>query len=415
MPAPSLLDLCKRQAGRMINHIDDFGSMPYRLAKPLLIKVHTAEQLHRIEQNSPHFIGDTHELWLDLIKRDVPNWRSKPHEPSNPASWHKVYRKLVRESDREVDEDAQILQASLKTIEEERLKRTSKVVDSRTVPKLPRMHGMRVEGVKHARFVHEKPSDLRFTSGSKTKMVTGRDVLERARREARERSHFTGKNAVLARPSHRLGERATTVRHAPQGLVESHHRPENPAGSVPDGFKVIAPRKRSTAAAGPMRAADPNVPHKFTAEEREARLRAIASGKPLPASASSSSTPKPSLANLPAAQKRKRQGPSASVNDLFDDTDTLDPNPDTAADALFDDAARAAGFSGPSTTTPPQAKRRRSNSNSSPHNTGVTGGGGGSGSGHAGGSPAPADRRPRAAVAKAAVDIFMRKPRRAVR
>ncbi|MCJ1328544.1 hypothetical protein MMC10_005221 [Thelotrema lepadinum] len=375
MTVSSLQDLCKRQAVRMINHIDDLGSLPFRLAKPLLFKVQTAAQLHRIEQNSPHFIGETGELWLDLIKRDVPNWQSKHHEPRNPESWHKVYKKLVRESDQEIAEDALILQASLKGLEAKRNERTSKVVDSRTVPKLPRVHGMRVDPAVFKRKAPEKLSDLRFTSGSKTKMVTGKDVILRARREARERSNFTGQHAVLARPTHMLQNKATRVRDAPLGLVEAHQRSSgSPATDSRSGtpIRVIAPRKPSNLAKS-TDPNDPNVPHKYTREEREARLKAIATGKPIPkppTSTSASTNPQTLPLSSSSSPKRKRDNDSPPMDDIFGETDTARKNN-------------------------PPVKRQKSSSPPIPKP-----------------SAAP-NSRPRAMVRKAPVDIFMRRGPRA--
>ena len=357
-----------------------------------------------MEQNSPHFIGETRELWLELIKRDVPNWQSKPHEPRNPASWHKVYKKLVKESDKEIDEDALILQATLQGLEQKRNERTSKVVDSRTVPKLPRVHGMRTDPAVFRRKVPEKPSDLRFTSGSKTKMVTGKDVILRARREARERSNFTGHHAVLARPTHTLQNKASRIRDAPIGLVEARQRSSgSPATDSRSGtpIRVIAPRKMSMNPCDPI---SPANPHKYTREEREARLKAIANGKPIarPPSSSAHAPPKATLKSVPSSssmpQKRKHidDAPSASKNSM----ETLFDNTPTAEDDLFGEADPAPKIVTnkkkevpQSAVSPPPAKRPKS---SSPPLPKPSGGG-------------IIDNRPRAVVRRAPVDIFMRK------
>ena len=423
--APPLLETCKKLAIKIITRtkyarsldrsrnpsknsssnrskleIDDFGSLPFRLAKPLLAKVQTAEQLYRIEQNSPLYIGETKCFWIDLIKRDVADASSDSiPEPKNPASWYKVYKKLVRESDKRVDDDAQILQAALKGLEEKKMERTSIVVDPRTVPKLPRMHGMRVDKTGLRR-VPEKPSDLRFTSGSKTKMVTGKDVLERARQEARERSNLIGKNAVLARPSHMLGSGASRVRQAPPGLTEAHRRPQDRQSPAAPGPKVIAPRRPmgNAAAAATAVKRDPTTPHKYTPEEREARLKAIKSGKSLsPSSTTTASTTamKPTTTRPPrrlesspaphAPSSTSSSPPSKRKRDLAPEQESIDD--------LFDDTpvAKKAKASSPAPHPP-------SRSGTSTPVQGTT-----------------ADGRPIVRVKKPPVDIFMRRPHHRVR
>jgi len=161
-------------------------------------------------------------------------------------------------------------------IKNERAKHTSKVVDPRLVrlPKLPRMGGMRVEGgrPKATTAAHGNPSLLTFTSGSKTKTLTGKGVLDKARREARELSLFTAKKSVLATPTHKLNDKATHIRSAPQGLVEEHRRPVVPLAkdSTPKKTTVIAPRRRNAAeqsSSSPSRS--------MTLEERERRFKAL--------------------------------------------------------------------------------------------------------------------------------------------
>jgi elongin-A len=175
-----------------------------------------------------------------------------------------------------VDEDAQILKAAMDGIKNERAKHTSKVVDPRLVrlPKLPRMGGMRVEGgrAKAITAASGNPSLLTFTSGSKTKTLTGKGVLDKARREARELNLFTAKKSVLATPTHKLNDKATQIRSAPQGLVEEHRRPAVPLAkdSIPKNTTIIAPRrcnaaeKSSSSSSGGM-----------NLEERERRLKAL--------------------------------------------------------------------------------------------------------------------------------------------
>ena len=157
-------------------------------------------------------------------------------------------------------------------IKNEKAKHTSKVVDPRTVPKLPRMGGMRVEGgrSKASSSSSANLSTLRFTSGSKTRVLTGSGVMAKVRREGKEMSLFSSKNSHLTTPTHQLSNKATQIRKVPQGLVEDHRRPAAPLSIDPSSksITIFAPRRRNTA----NEVASPNG---LTFEEREMRLRAL--------------------------------------------------------------------------------------------------------------------------------------------
>ena len=106
-------------------------------------------------------------------------------------------------------------------------------------------------------------SVLTFTAGSKTK-----SVIDKARREAKEMSLFSARKSILAVPTHKLVDKATHVRSAPQGLVEDHRRPAVYADPPPKPTAIIVPRKRTVT--GELKA-----PDTVTMEEREKRLRAL--------------------------------------------------------------------------------------------------------------------------------------------
>ena len=207
-----------------------------------------------------------------FIVRDIPKWESKPHEPKNPKNWYKVYRKLRLESQNEVDADAELLKAKMEGIKNEKAKHTSKIVDPRTVPKLPRMGGMRVEGgrSKSGPSTSGNLSSLRFTSGSKTKVLTGSGVIAKVRREGKEMSLFSSKNSHLTTPTHKLSDKATQIRKVPQGLVEDHRRSAAPLPTNPSSKSttIFAPRRRYTSD-------ETSSSRGLTFEDRETRLRAL--------------------------------------------------------------------------------------------------------------------------------------------
>lgn len=183
-------------------------------------------------------------------------------------------------------------------IQSERAKHTSKVVDSKTVPRLPRMSGMRVEGGR-TRTTNNKagnPALLTFGSGSRTKTLTGKDVLEKARREAREMSLFSAKKSILAVPTHKLQGKASQVRTAPHGLLEEYKKPSQPGYLNPTTkpTTIFAPRKRTAENS-------PAVAGGLTAEERESRLKAFTAPKGITNPLSPPTTRPPKMSTMSPA------------------------------------------------------------------------------------------------------------------
>ena len=173
-----------------------------------------------------------------------------------------------------MDQDAEILKAAMEGIKNERAKHTSRVVDPKTVPRLPRMSGMRVEPgtrVPSSRGqTGGNPSVLTFASGSKTKTLTGKGVIAKARREAKELSLFSARKSLLTTPTHQLSGKATQIRHVPQGMLEDHRRfpvSANPQ-TDPKPTTIIAPRKRKASS-------EIVPPTAMSNEERERRLKAF--------------------------------------------------------------------------------------------------------------------------------------------
>jgi elongin-A len=142
----SLLDMSKRATARYANVITDFGDLPYELMRHALLKIEKPEHLVReprspfhahckltplqynVEQRCPQFIGKDRECWINFLKRDVPNWQSKPHEPSKPEKWFKAYQKLKKEAEAEMSKGEDSLKAALAGLKEEREKNTSTLV-----------------------------------------------------------------------------------------------------------------------------------------------------------------------------------------------------------------------------------------------------------------------------------------------
>ena len=273
MPVQTLVQLAQKACIRNIrgmnetsNHsvssltlpaITDLGDAPYELFKPVLVKVETPEQLvslltpllptsaltpqHELETNSPQLLGHTADLWRAMIKRDV--GKLDPPEPSDPASWYRVYRKLLRADQKATERQEAQLASQMQGIRNAAAERTSRIVDAKSLPRLNKALGGREPKKASTRFsTTADPSTLRFTSGSRTKMLTGQDVMNRARREAREMSLRSAQGrSALARPAHHAGipSRFNQPLTVPKSMIGDHQRQ----------LKLAVPRRSSTAGA----------------------------------------------------------------------------------------------------------------------------------------------------------------------
>ena len=124
--------------------------------------------------------------------------------------------------------------------------------------------------IQRTTFRNSNTSVLSFASGSKTKTLTGKGVIDRARREAKELSFFGAKKSVLAIPTHKLQNQASTIRRAPQGLIDEHRRPGPSTDDKVQPVTIRAPKSPSITAATTL-------PSKRTFEEKERRLKVLTS------------------------------------------------------------------------------------------------------------------------------------------
>ena len=74
---------------------------------------------------------------MQLIKRDIPDWESKPHKPKDPKNWWKVYKKLKEQIQKDREQGAEKLKAVLDSIKDEREQNLAKVVSRQDLPREP--------------------------------------------------------------------------------------------------------------------------------------------------------------------------------------------------------------------------------------------------------------------------------------
>ncbi|KAI0452728.1 hypothetical protein F5B21DRAFT_482037 [Xylaria acuta] len=251
----SLVELCTAVCLRNIKDVTGMGSIPYNIARPIIMKIDNAVQLRRIEVNSPHLEIETSECWKRLIARDFPILAANHnYVPRNPRLWHKIYAKYQREDADAKEEAREKLKNAFNKIEQDKDHNVSKVVnyDSRKLPRLPRdvkpQVGMRARGGRG----RPDQSELRFTGGSRTKTNTPKSVLKRAMREAKEISARNRLNTPTGAAQVRPGQ----IVRAPVGMVQEKINKARPL----TGIRPPAHQPESNARGREI-------------EDREARLR----------------------------------------------------------------------------------------------------------------------------------------------
>ncbi|KAL2838495.1 RNA polymerase II transcription factor SIII subunit A-domain-containing protein [Aspergillus pseudodeflectus] len=310
MPAPSLRHLCTATAIRNVKYLNDIGNIPYELARPFLLKIESPEKLRSLELQSPHLMKDDVELWLEFIKRDIP--RSDEIElPEQPDCWYDVYCDLREQVQRAVDEDAEKLKMALDGISSERAKHSAILVDRRSLH-LPRERPTAKQ--RYASF-DRKMGGIAPVFSSKNRSGSSSDPQgtpiwsfgrPSAPRETKKKNIFTAtkRNPALAVPTKQLNNRATQVRQAPRSLIEEHRRP--PESAIPQRPTLRVPGRSGSQAAG--RSHSSPVVVNSSLQEREARLRALTSGRTTASASPSRTHPRP----LPQVSSSARSGLSSS-------------------------------------------------------------------------------------------------------
>ncbi|KAJ5805999.1 uncharacterized protein N7503_003601 [Penicillium pulvis] len=264
MPAPSLLQLAMATAVKHVKSLNDIGNLPYNLVRPILLKVDNPEKLHAMELLSPHLTEEDKELWLNFIRRDIPKWEQYDL-PEKTHQWYEIYCDLREDVQRALDADAEKMKMALDGIKSERTRLTPKIIPG---------HKGRGSRISRSTFTRRPFSGIPSASVDKKKST----IFSAPRR-----------NNALAVPTKHLSTRASQVKKAPISLIEEHRQPTEQPVKQP-----VPNLRRDQDARGPVAPALPRRQNSYTPSrpvhdtkspalaEREARLRAIASGKPLP-------------------------------------------------------------------------------------------------------------------------------------
>ncbi|KAL8719200.1 MAG: hypothetical protein Q9181_008090, partial [Wetmoreana brouardii] len=366
MPVQSLNQLVRRILVKNITMLTDVGDIPYDVVRPILLKLENPEQLSILEKASPQLCGADKELWISFIKHNVPNWKDqlerganweqfvKLHIPTwrdivksegldwediakchiadweeemlssmDPKSWWRVYKNMRQEYEQEAQKDAARLKAAFRGIKSEKNKHQSRMMEG--VPHIPKLDGMQFAHAADYNRIKKPPKDTRpmstvlnFRAGSKTKVLTGKGVLDKARREAKELSRFTARSS-LSTPTHQLKTLSSKVLAAPAHRVAEFRKPAAPEPldpSTPKPAMFVPPRRR-------VEAKDQRtVPGKLTLEERERRLRDLKDSSNATTNADRPSISNPTVASGSASLPLSNAKSASSIQKPLSTTST---------------------------------------------------------------------------------------------
>jgi elongin-A len=256
---------------------------------------------HALELASPQFAEHDKELWIEFIKRDIPNW-DQYELPEESNDWYQVYCDLGEQVERSLEADAEKMKMALDGISNQRARLTPKILDNGK--------SLRMAGARPTTKQRYASWDRKMGGVEPVHEPSGWALnLPRLPREGfpKKKGIFAPqkRNNALSVPSNKLNNRASQVTRAPQSLVEEHRRPEPaPVSKMKSNPAMIGSRQPSAATLK-----HPLLPARGV---REDRLRALTSGKSLPSPAAKKlPVPEPNL-KRPASPPPVSKAPAIS-------------------------------------------------------------------------------------------------------
>lgn len=238
-PVKSLYELCKNVLTKYVDTIDDVGDIEYSILRPILLKMTSPPQLKRLESTCPHLLPHTAEIWHKFITRDFGAAAVTKYTPSasTPHAWARVYEKHHRASLAASAASAATLREQMSSLNNAKASQRARIVTNTSgLPPAGRRPGSG----------WGRPSDGWTTkAGSKTK-----NIVQKARREAKEVGKFLGRNSRLAAPTHTLG-RAEVNRSLREKIKDPVVAPESAVVAAPAaGLKRKREEAEAEASAG---------------------------------------------------------------------------------------------------------------------------------------------------------------------
>lgn len=261
-----------------IGMLTDIGDLPYSFLAPILRHIQNPQQLIELEENCPQILGETAEIWLRFIKRDIPNWEAKPHQPRDDKNWSKVYKKLKKDAEREKADQEEALKEQMRALQQNRAGNQTLIVEGRTgYDPAARKWGYGSRGTGGG---GRSGSSWGDPAAPKK---TGKVIFDKLRRGVYDSKQARPKATQM--PAHLLQERKGVVREAPARLVRMNEN-EGPK-------KMVISRQASASVVGRN-----GIPHPT--------MRKPITSRPVPQPQQSVPTPTPEKkiqrASLPAGQ-----------------------------------------------------------------------------------------------------------------
>jgi elongin-A len=209
MPVPTLFDLARQRLIKNIDLLNDVGDLPYSFLEPILRFVQNPDQLQELEENCPQLQGETSDIWLRFIKRDIPNWDKKPYAPKDPRNWSKAYRKLKKDMDKEKQADADALKQQMQALQKDRAKNKTLIMDT-TIG-----YGRNSSVIFSSPRGSGGSTSWGPPSGAPAK--TGKVALDKLRRGVFDSKRERPKAAQM--PAHVLAQRKSVLKQAPARMI----------------------------------------------------------------------------------------------------------------------------------------------------------------------------------------------------
>lgn len=209
MPALSLFELARQRLIKNIDMLNDVGDIPFSFLEPVLRFIQNPDQLQELEENCTQLLGETGDIWLRFIKRDIPNWDTKPHEPRDPKKWSMVYRKLKKDMEKEKQADAEALKQQMQALQKDRAQNKTLIVDSRVG------YGTNSNKFFSARSGGGCSTSWGAPTGAPAK--TGKVAFDKLKRGIFD--HKRERPTAHQMPAHVLAQRKTKLKHAPAHMV----------------------------------------------------------------------------------------------------------------------------------------------------------------------------------------------------
>ncbi|KZM21901.1 uncharacterized protein EKO05_0000394 [Ascochyta rabiei] len=292
MPVPSLYELARQRLIKNIDMLTDIGDIPFSFLEPVLRHIQNPTQLQELEEACPQIQGETKEIWKRYIRRDVPDWDKKPHTPRDDMNWSKVYRKLMRDAEKE------------KLDQENQLKEQMKALQAgRDVNKTVIMNTNKAYGARSSNFWASAGGSRGFGQPAPP-TKTGKVAMDKLKRGMFDRNQARTK--ATQTPQHQLAMRRNMVAQIPERLVRMAQL---------EAPKTMVLSKQASASAAERRVPKPTTNQQHI-KQRPAQMPQQSVAPPrtsLPAGQQFNAPKLKPTANgvgAAAAPKRKREGSS---------------------------------------------------------------------------------------------------------